>query len=108
MKNPSVDIAGEAFISQIMMGDFARRFEEQKQVLLTQDVQDKKEIEEFKELGRAVFNTPAGRKFLQRMAGYTLARPVYPPPAGQSAGEYAAQRAGQMNILFQLARFLET
>ena len=64
-------------------------------------------IEELKDLAQGVLANEGGRLLLQKLVQLTYLKPVYPAPAGQTAGEYAAQCEGQRNIVAMLARWTE-
>lgn len=57
---------------------------------------------EIREMAQAVLGAGQGAILLQRLTQITYLKPNYPPPAGQTAGEYAAQCEGQRQIVAML------
>lgn len=99
MANPLNDMNVRDYVQSIMSPDFKQRAAEmQDRILFKQDAKDE-EVEKLRGLAQSVLDNPAGHALLQDLSIRTLSRPVFPPPPGSSAGEYAAQRQGQIDMI---------
>lgn len=95
-------ITQNELLDQLFGEDFAKKLQVgADQVLETAEVSSAA-IADLKELGRAVLGSETGLRLLQHLVNITYTRPAYPPPAGQAAGEYAAMREGQRQIVATL------
>jgi hypothetical protein len=89
--------------AELVKGLMSPQFQERAAVMQERLLFDQERKDEEKELlierAKAVLDNSAGHALLKDLTIRTLSRSVFPPPSGCNAGEYAAQRQGQIDMV---------